>query len=44
LRRLGAESREVAVRSFDWRRNYLALEAVYSEILRDLSRSDHSAV
>ncbi len=44
LRRLSAESRDVAVRGFDWRRNFPALEAVYSEILRDLSRSDHSSV
>ncbi len=32
--RLGAQSREVALRSFDWRRNFLALAAAYSEILR----------
>jgi D-inositol-3-phosphate glycosyltransferase len=44
LSRLSVESRDVAVRSFDWRKNFLALEAVYAEILRDLSRSGHSAV
>jgi D-inositol-3-phosphate glycosyltransferase len=33
LGRLSLESREVAVRSFDWRRNFLALEAVYAEVL-----------
>jgi glycosyltransferase involved in cell wall biosynthesis len=44
LSRLSAESRDVAVRSFDWRKNFLALEAVYSEILRDLSQCDDSAV
>ena len=38
--RLGAESREVAVRYFDWRRNFLALEAVYTQILKDLPHSD----
>ncbi len=44
LRRLSAESREVAVRSFDWRKNFHPLEAVYAEILKGLSRTDHSAV
>jgi D-inositol-3-phosphate glycosyltransferase len=44
LRRLSAESREVAVRIFDWRKNFHPLEAVYSEILKGLSRPDHSAV
>jgi len=44
LSRLSLESREVAVRSFDWRRNFLALELVYAEILGDLLRPDHSAV
>jgi D-inositol-3-phosphate glycosyltransferase len=32
LSRLGAESRDVAVRIFDWGRNFLPLEAVYAEI------------
>jgi len=44
LSRLGAESRDVAVRIFDWGRNFPALEAVYAEILRKSCRSDHSAV
>jgi D-inositol-3-phosphate glycosyltransferase len=44
LSRLSAQSRDVAVRSFDWRKNFHPLEAVYSEILKGLSRSDHSAV
>jgi D-inositol-3-phosphate glycosyltransferase len=33
LSRLSAESRDVAVRNFDWRKNFLALEAEYSQIL-----------
>ncbi len=33
LNRLSAESRAVAVRNFDWRKNFLALEAEYSQIL-----------
>jgi D-inositol-3-phosphate glycosyltransferase len=44
LSRLGTQSREVAVQNFDWRKNFHALEAAYSEILRDLPRSDHSVV
>jgi D-inositol-3-phosphate glycosyltransferase len=44
LHRLSAESRDVAVRSFDWRKNFHPLEAVYSEILKGVSRIDHSAV
>jgi glycosyltransferase involved in cell wall biosynthesis len=34
LGRLSAQSRDVAVRSFDWRKNFLALAAVYSEIIK----------
>jgi D-inositol-3-phosphate glycosyltransferase len=34
LSRLSAQSRDVAVRSFDWRKNFLALGVLYSEILR----------
>jgi D-inositol-3-phosphate glycosyltransferase len=34
LSSLGAQSREVAVRIFDWGRNFLPLEAVYAEIRR----------
>jgi D-inositol-3-phosphate glycosyltransferase len=44
LSRLSAESRDAAVRNFDWRKNFLALEAVYSGILRDLSPSERSTV
>lgn len=44
LIRLSGESRGVAVRSFDWSTNFRALEAVYSEILRDSPQSGHSAV
>jgi D-inositol-3-phosphate glycosyltransferase len=33
LRDLSAQSREVAVGNFDWRRNFRALEAAYSQIL-----------
>ncbi|HEY6455348.1 MAG TPA: glycosyltransferase family 4 protein [Steroidobacteraceae bacterium] len=42
--RLSAESRNVAVQNFDWRKNFHPLEAVYSQILDGLSRSDHPAV
>jgi D-inositol-3-phosphate glycosyltransferase len=33
-RRMSVESREVAVENFDWRRNFLALEAQYAQILK----------
>jgi hypothetical protein len=35
---------EQTARNFDWRKNFLKLEAVCLEILRDLSRSDRSAL
>jgi D-inositol-3-phosphate glycosyltransferase len=35
LRHLSAQSRDVAVQNFDWRKNFHPLEAMYAQILRD---------
>jgi glycosyltransferase involved in cell wall biosynthesis len=42
LRELGAQSREVAVRNFDWCRNFRALEAVYAQIAGNPAHPQHA--
>lgn len=44
LARMGAQSREVAVRSFDWRQNFQPLEAEYSRIMARPCQAGHSAI
>ena len=43
MSRLREQSRCVAVQNFDWRKNFLALAALYSRILEKIPRPDSSA-